>query len=885
MSTLRFIFGLTDNMSGPAGRIISQLRAMTAQIERTRLAFNRLYENTKAIRAATLTMFAGVAGAGAAGLVAVGRLAIGAAAFKENAMAAFTTLVGSKKEAASIFSEALRFAAVTPFDTRQVVEGYQRLLAAGFKRNQIPVVLSAVGDLSSMKGFTQEAVDRITLAVTQIKAKGRVQGDELIQLAEAGLPLTKFYDVLAKKLNTTVNGVRKLQEAGKINSDLGIWAVLETVRTTLSGGQLGGLMAKTAQNLTGLWSTLKSRPFEIFSEMDKSGGFLKLKGLIGNLADALDTMTPRGQRFAAALRNAFDTIFSTVFGPLEEATRGGNIDVWIDRLTVGAQKFAQAWRTYFPQVIAFVRGLGQGFAAVGGPIMRFFSGIVKANGGGAEGAAKLGEMVGKLLALAAAFSFLLVPINLLFKLFGVLSNVWGLLRSIGPAVKATVGFIRSLGVIVTWVRTTLVGLQMWLTLAAAGGGALGTVAGWLGTALAALTGPVGWAIAAVVALVAAAVWAYNRFDWFRAAIDGIWQLLKDGVKGLVDFWVGTFQFFIGWLTGNKEMQAAGADLLRGLWQGMVGLAGWLKDNIVGLGQNIAEWFKGVLGIHSPSTVFAEFGVNIVQGLMNGLEQHAPWLASTIKGIGATLQGAWDKYAPMLGLGGGQAGRGGPAAGGVPSSPTGGLAGTFPAISGGNSKIAKAAIDGLTAGWAESLPGYCSRFVRQVFSRALGPATAKLFGSSAIQTEQNFRRAGLAKSLAEMGGAAALRAGDVLFQGFGSGGYGHTGIYVGNGMVAQNTTAAGGGKKLLSLASFGTITSVGRIPGADGAPVRAPSGAVAPAPISASGGGKTAVVNMTTNVPPNMKPSERDALLSDVEQRAYEGAMRGLEALAMERGHQ
>ncbi|GAA0423886.1 hypothetical protein [Streptomyces luteireticuli] len=44
--------------------------------------------------------------------------------------------------------------------------------------------------------------------------------------------------------------------------------------------------------------------------------------------------------------------------------------------------------------------------------------------------------------------------------------------------------------------------------------------------LAAAAGPVGWIIAAVAALALAAIYAYNRFDWFRDGVNAAWDAIK-----------------------------------------------------------------------------------------------------------------------------------------------------------------------------------------------------------------------------------------------------------------------------------------------------------------------------------------------------------------------
>lgn len=67
-----------------------------------------------------------------------------------------------------------------------------------------------------------------------------------------------------------------------------------------------------------------------------------------------------------------------------------------------------------------------------------------------------------------------------------------------------------------------------------------------------------------------------------------------------------------------EMARVGGDLLRGLWNGISDLSGWLKSKIEGIAGNVTTWVKNMFGIRSPSRVFASIGEMNVQGLAQGL---------------------------------------------------------------------------------------------------------------------------------------------------------------------------------------------------------------------------------------------------------------------------
>lgn len=94
------------------------------------------------------------------------------------------------------------------------------------------------------------------------------------------------------------------------------------------------------------------------------------------------------------------------------------------------------------------------------------------------------------------------------------------------------------------------------------------------------------------------------------AIGGLAQLLygffEDAAKAIGDYFAGKIEECGGNVVGG---------LLKGIGDGLVGIAKWLKTNLV---DPIVDGVKEMFGIHSPSTVFAEIGEFLIQGLANGI---------------------------------------------------------------------------------------------------------------------------------------------------------------------------------------------------------------------------------------------------------------------------
>lgn len=216
----------------------------------------------------------GLTAAVTAPILAVTGLGLSFNAMQESAQIGFTTMLGSGQQAKSFLEGLKDFAARTPFEFPDLVRASQRMLAYGFAAKDIIPTLTAVGDASSMLGGRPETIERITLALGQIKAKGTVQAEEMRQLAEAGIPA---WDILANKLGVTIPQAMKLVENRAVSADVAIKALTEGMEQRFGGG-----MEKAAHSMTGLLSTVADE-FRFISGSLTEGLFNALKGPLETL--------------------------------------------------------------------------------------------------------------------------------------------------------------------------------------------------------------------------------------------------------------------------------------------------------------------------------------------------------------------------------------------------------------------------------------------------------------------------------------------------------------------------------------------------------------------------------------------------------------------------
>lgn len=162
---------------------------------------------------------------------------------------AFETLTGSVEKAQQHLDELEKFGATTPFEFTGLTEASKKMQAYGFDVQAVIPVLTVLGDAAMAVGLGQEGIDRVTLAIGQMNAKGKISAEEMRQLAETGLPV---WDILAGKLGVTTAKAMDMAKKGAISAKEGITAILTGLED-----RFGGMMDKVAGEIPQSFSNMK----------------------------------------------------------------------------------------------------------------------------------------------------------------------------------------------------------------------------------------------------------------------------------------------------------------------------------------------------------------------------------------------------------------------------------------------------------------------------------------------------------------------------------------------------------------------------------------------------------------------------------------------------
>lgn len=198
----------------------------------------------------------------------------------------------------------------------------------------------------------------------------------------------------------------------------------------------------------------------------------------------------------------------------------------------------------------------------------------------------------------------------------------GIAALIGPYAMLHVMFAKMgiKGGVLTPILRGLGGAFMWV----------GRAVLWLGRAF--MMNPIGLAVTAIAG---AAYLIYKYWEPITGFFAGMWAQVKTafaggllGVTGLIVNWSPLGAFYQSFATVLSwfgiELPAKftdfGANILRGLVNGITSSMGSVKDAISNAGSSTIAWFKEKLGIRSPSRVFAQLGDYTMQGLAVGLDR-------------------------------------------------------------------------------------------------------------------------------------------------------------------------------------------------------------------------------------------------------------------------
>jgi tape measure domain-containing protein len=292
------------------------------------------------------------------------------------ALVGFETKLGSIEKAQKMMKEIEEFAIRTPFETQGLVSTSQRMLAMGWAVEKILPDLEKIGNAAAGTGKGEEGIQRITLALSQMRMKGKISAEEMLQLTEAGVNGWKY---LADGMGVTIPQIQKMTSKGLVPVEKAIDAIIAGM------GEFDGLMESTAtRTVSGLMSQIKDtfavtlvKKWGEGLQVGAIKGMGKLNELLSNGRGTLDKLGDKlkdlGTGLSTWVVDKFDAAYRGLLGIMktrefQEADLFGKVKiVWRDMIVT---PFDEWWSS---EGLAWAAGLGE---KIGHGIGTFNKGVI-----------------------------------------------------------------------------------------------------------------------------------------------------------------------------------------------------------------------------------------------------------------------------------------------------------------------------------------------------------------------------------------------------------------------------------------------------------------------------------------------------------------------------
>lgn len=242
------------NLEINTGRAVKNLAQVSRHAEQVQRGLGGVSGAARGVASSLLSWGAGLAGVVSvtAAIKEFARAGIEARAAMETLQASYGVLLKSTVLAADATDRLAETAARTPYQLEVLGNAFQRLIAGGLTYNEVidetSGILWRIGDLAL--GSSEKLVS-ISDAVAKMASSGKVTLEQLMRIAEQGIPIV---GALAERFGVTNREVMRLISEGRVGLNDVLGAIRDLTRET---GRFADGARVLADTWDGVWSTFR----------------------------------------------------------------------------------------------------------------------------------------------------------------------------------------------------------------------------------------------------------------------------------------------------------------------------------------------------------------------------------------------------------------------------------------------------------------------------------------------------------------------------------------------------------------------------------------------------------------------------------------------------
>lgn len=264
----------------------------------------------------------------------------------QQADTAITTLLGSKERADELLSQVREYAKISPLEFSDITSATQMMLGFNIEAEKVPGFIKAIGDVSMGESGK---FNSLTLAFSQMSATGKLTGQDLNQMINAGFnPL----QVMAEKTGKSIAQLKDEMSKGAITSEMVQQAFIDA---TSAGGKFFNMSENGAKTIDGQLSMMHDAIDSALNDIGTTSEGM-IAGSISGITKLIENYETVG-RVLLGLATTYGT-YRTAVALVTFAQNGHTLAMTIARaqilLTQKAQALLNATMLANPYVLAAV---------------------------------------------------------------------------------------------------------------------------------------------------------------------------------------------------------------------------------------------------------------------------------------------------------------------------------------------------------------------------------------------------------------------------------------------------------------------------------------------------------------------------------------------------
>lgn len=307
--------GFTAGMDAATRRT----QRFTADVQAQGGAVDRVFHSLGRSAKASLQVAATAAAGATVGVAALGKNTISTGlaynAMQQNANAALKTMLGSQKAVNEQMEKLGKLAQNSPFSKATFISAQQQLIAFGVEVEKVIPLLDAMQNAVAASGGGSQQLADLAFVVAQIKAAGKITGQDLIQLGQRGINAA---EIIGKAFGKSSAEVKAMISKNQIDADQAIDALTKGMME-----KFGGATDAIKKQWSGAADRIKAANRDIGADLgklfiDPAGGGRAVEW--GNkLADVLRTFQKRLREAQGDIEDFLSPAFKNISKGLDAA--------------------------------------------------------------------------------------------------------------------------------------------------------------------------------------------------------------------------------------------------------------------------------------------------------------------------------------------------------------------------------------------------------------------------------------------------------------------------------------------------------------------------------------------------------------------------------------